>query len=96
MSQNNAFHNTLASLPIAGAEYRKRSRLKVDVGVRLVLESRQRVEEEHAWLEAEMKARLVEEARLKGAGSLRTDEEARLSKEAMQKAEEHKRAGLKL
>ena len=53
------------SLPIARAEEHKPARLKVDVGVRLVLESRQRVEEEHAWLEAEMEARLVEEARLK-------------------------------
>ena len=55
----------LASLPISGAEDHKRARLKVDVGVRLALESRQRVEEEHEWLEAEMEARLVEEARLK-------------------------------
>ena len=58
-------HNTHASLTISGAEDRKRARLKVDVGVRLSLESRQRVEEEHTWLEAEMKARLVEEERLK-------------------------------
>ena len=35
------------------------------MGVRLALESRQRVKEEHAWLEAEVEARLVEEARLK-------------------------------
>ena len=59
------FHDTLASLPIAGAEDHKRARLKVDVGVRLSLEARQRVEEEHAWLEAEVEARLFEEARLK-------------------------------
>ena len=39
--------------------------MKVDVGVRLALELIQRVEEEHAWIEAEMEARLVEEARLK-------------------------------
>ena len=59
------FHDTHASLPISGAEDRKRARLKVYVGLCLALESRQRVEEEHAWLEAEMEARLVEEARLK-------------------------------
>ena len=59
------FHDKLASLPIAGAEDHKSARLKVDVGVRLALESRQRVEEEHAWLEAEMEACLIEEARMK-------------------------------
>ena len=59
------FHNTLASLPIAGAEDPKRGRLKVNMGVRLALEARQRVEEEHAWIEAEVEAHLVEEARLK-------------------------------
>ena len=59
------FNDTLASLPIAGAEDRKRARLKEDVGVRLALESRQRVEEEHAWLKADMEARLVEDAGLK-------------------------------
>ena len=42
-----------ASLPMTRAEEHKRARLKVEVGVRLALESRQRVEEEHAWLEAE-------------------------------------------
>ena len=35
------------------------------MGVHLALEVRQRVEEEHAWLEAEEEARIVEEARLK-------------------------------
>ena len=50
---------------MARAEERKRARLKVEVGVRLALEARQRVEEEHAWLEAEEEARLVEEAMLK-------------------------------
>ena len=35
------------------------------MGIRPALEARQRVEEEHAWLEAEEEARLVEEARLK-------------------------------
>ena len=47
------------------AEENKRARLKVEVGVRLALEERQRAEEEYAWLEAEEEARLVEEARLK-------------------------------
>ena len=40
-------------------------RLKVEVGVRLALELRQRAEEEHAWIEAEEGARLVQEASLK-------------------------------
>ena len=44
------------------SEEHKRARLKVEVGVRLALEARQRVEKEHAWLEAEEEARLVEEA----------------------------------
>ena len=44
------------------AEEHKSARLKVEVGVRLALEVRQRVEEEHAWLEAEEDAHLVEEA----------------------------------
>ena len=47
------FHDTLASLLIAGAEDHKCIRLKVDVGVRLALEARQRVEEEHAAEEEE-------------------------------------------
>ena len=34
-------------------------------GVHLALEERQRVEEEHAWIEVEVEARLVEEERLK-------------------------------
>ena len=55
----------LASLPMTRPEELKRARLKVEVGVRLALESIQRVEEDHAWLEAEEEARLVEEARLK-------------------------------
>ena len=59
------FHDTLASLPMTRAEEHKRARLKVEVGVRLALEVRQRVEEDHAWLEAEEEARIVEEARLK-------------------------------
>ena len=57
------FIDTLASLPMTRAEEHKRARLKVEVGVRLALESRQIVEEEHAWLEAEEEARLVEDAR---------------------------------
>ena len=55
------FHDTLASLPMTRAEEHKRARLKLEVGVRLTLEARQRVEEEHAWLEAEDEARPVEE-----------------------------------
>ena len=47
------FHDTLTSLPMTRVEEHKRARLKVEVGVRLALEARQRVEEEHAWLEAE-------------------------------------------
>ena len=53
-----------ASLPMTRAEEHKRARLRLEVGVRLALEAKQRVEEEHAWLEAEEEARLVEEARL--------------------------------
>ena len=56
------FHDTLASLPMTRAEEHKRARLKVEVGVRLALEARQRVEEEHAWLEAEEVAHLVKDA----------------------------------
>ena len=59
------FQNTHASLPITRAEEHKHARLKLELGVRLALEARQRAEEEHAWLEAEEEARLVEEARLK-------------------------------
>ena len=59
------FNDTHASLPITRAEEHKRARLKVEVGVRLALEARQRAEEEHTWLEAEEEARLVEEASLK-------------------------------
>ena len=47
------FHDRIASLTMTRAEEHKRARLKVEVGVRLALEARQRVEEEHAWLEAE-------------------------------------------
>ena len=54
-----------ASLPMTRAEEHKRARLKVEVGVRLSLEVRQRVEEEHTWIETEEEACLVEEARLK-------------------------------
>ena len=53
------FHDTLASLTMTRAEEHKRARLKV------ALEARHRVEKEHAWLEAEEEACLVEEARLK-------------------------------
>ena len=59
------FLDTHASLPMTRVEKHKRARMKVKVGVRLDLEARYRVEEEHAWIEAEQAARLVEEARLK-------------------------------
>ena len=39
--------------------------MKLEEGIRLALEARQRAEEEHAWIEAEEEARLVDEARLK-------------------------------
>ena len=55
------FLDTHASLPMTRAEEHKRARLKIEVGVRLSLEARQRVEGEHAWLEAEEEAHLVEE-----------------------------------
>ena len=60
VSQNNAFHNTHTSLPITRSEEHKRAWLKVEVGVRLSLEERQRAEEEeeHEWIEAEEEARL--------------------------------------
>ena len=63
VSPNNAFSRYARISPMTRAEERKRARLKVEVGVRLALEARQRVEEEHAWLEAEEEARLVEDAR---------------------------------
>ena len=66
VSQNNAFlRYACISLPMTRAEEHKRAQLKVEVGVHLDLEARQRAEEEHAWLEAKEEPRLVEEARLK-------------------------------
>ena len=56
------FLDTHASLPMTRAEEHKRAQLKVEVGVRLALEARQRLEEEDAWLEAKEEERLVEEA----------------------------------
>ena len=56
------FLDTRASLPMTRAEEHRCARLKVEVGIRLALEVRQRVEEEHAWLEAEEEVRLFEEA----------------------------------
>ena len=52
------FHDTHKLLPITRAEEYKRTRLKVEEGTRLALESIQRVEEEedHAWLEAKDEA----------------------------------------
>ena len=59
------FHDTHASLPMTRSEEHICARLKVEVGVCLDLEARNRAEEEHTWLEAEEKAHLVEEASLK-------------------------------
>ena len=56
------FHDTHASLPMSREDEHKRAQLKVELGVRLALEERQRVEEEHTLLEAEEVARLIEEA----------------------------------
>ena len=58
------FHDTHTSLPITKAKEHKVARLKVEIGVRLSLKARQRVEleEEHSWIEAEEEARLFEEA----------------------------------
>ena len=39
------FHDTLASLTMTRAEEHKRAQLKVEVGLHLALEARQRVEE---------------------------------------------------
>ena len=50
------FLDTHESLPMTRSEEHKRARLKVEVGVHLSLEARQRVEEEHVWLEAEEEA----------------------------------------
>ena len=54
-----------ASLPMTREDEHKCAQLKVELGVHLALEERQRVEEEHTWLEAEEEARLVEEASMK-------------------------------
>ena len=61
------FHDTHTSIPITRAEEHKSAHLKVEQGLRLALEARQRLEEEeeHVWLEYEEEARLVEEERLK-------------------------------
>ena len=53
------FHDTHASLPIIIADEHKRAQLKVEEGVRLALEARQRAEYEHARLEAEEEACLA-------------------------------------
>ena len=67
VSQNNACHDTHTSLPITRVEEHNRARMKVEEGVHLALEARQRSEEEeeHTRIEAEEEARLVEEERLK-------------------------------
>ena len=56
------FHNTHASLTINRVEEYKRTRLKVEEGVRLALEARWRAKEkeEHTRLEAEEEARIAE------------------------------------
>ena len=56
------FYDTLVSLPITRAEDNKRAWTKVEEGIRLSLEARRRAEEkeDHAWLEAEEEARLIE------------------------------------
>ena len=54
-----------ASLRITRAEEHMSARLKVEVGLRLALEARQIVEEEHTWLEAEEETCIIEEARPK-------------------------------
>ena len=64
VSQNNAFSRYARITSHCRIRDHKRARLKVDVGVRLALEARQRVGEEHAYLEAAVEARIVEEARL--------------------------------
>ena len=76
------FHDTYTSLSITRAEEHKRACLKVEYGVRLSLEAKQRAEEEHTRLEAEEEACLIEEANLKSE----EEEYARL--EARMKAEE--------
>ena len=59
------------------------------MGVYLALEARRRAEEEHAWLEAEEEAQLVEEERLKYEEEeqawIRADEDAHLYEEARHK-----------
>ena len=59
------FHDTHASLPITISEEHKCTWLKVEVWVCLALEAIHIADEEHAWIEAEEEACLVEEARLK-------------------------------
>ena len=76
------FHDTHTSLPITRAEDHKRAWLKVEEGVRPSLESRRRLEEENARLEAEDETSLVEEAKLK------SEEEDYAWLEARLKAEE--------
>ena len=76
--------------------------MKVEERLCLVLETRQRADEEdyHARIEADEEARLNKEARLKTEeeeqARLKYDKEAHLAKEAGQKAEEHKHTRLKV
>ena len=50
------FHDTHSSLTINISEEHMRARLKVEEGVRLALEVRERAEEEHTWIKAEEEA----------------------------------------
>ena len=55
--------------------------MKVEEGVHLAFEAKLKAEDEHAWLEAEEEARLVEEARLKPEEEEYARLEARLKPE---------------
>ena len=83
------FHDTHASLPFPREEEHKRARLKIEEGVRISLEVRQRAEEEHAWLDTEEEAHPIEEARLKSEeeyqSRIRYDKEELLTNEAGKK-----------
>ena len=73
------------------AEEHKRARLKVEAGVRLALEARQRLGKEHAWLEAEEQEIIVEEARLKSEEEeirLKSEDEARIVEDSRLKSEQ--------
>ena len=67
--------------------------MKVEEGVRLAFEARQRAEEEYLGLK-------YEDARLKSEAEeqvhLKAEEDAQITEEARLKAEEHKRARMKV